>query len=167
MNFQLRSPVQEVYSFFFVRMIFPLLHDRLCPCQAKLYPQWFQEFQAPAIFLFHRLSVSHNGFIGDICCLKTRQSLSTWPMQSLFFSQLPEVKERAVCESILRKGAGMGERGWRGLISHSQLGSGQTISGIQLPCTSHLSVSSSSSSPGPLLPAERPFMGLATGRGHA
>lgn len=71
--------------------------------------------------------------------LKTRQLASTWPVQSLFYSQFPEVRECSVWKYIKERSKHGGREWEGGLISHSQQGSGQTISGIQLPCSSHVS----------------------------
>lgn len=74
--------------------------------------------------------------------LKTKQLLSAWPVQSLFHSQFPGVRECSVWEYIKEgrghEGRGLGGGGG-GLIRHSKRGLGQTISGIQLPCTPHVS----------------------------
>lgn len=109
-----------------------------------MHPQWYQECQAPATLLFAlNFSTGLVWVIMDLlvmfAALKTRQLASTWPVQSLFYSQFPEVRECSVWKYIKERSKHGGREWEGGLISHSQQGSGQTISGIQLPCSSHVS----------------------------
>ncbi len=79
--------------------------------------------------------MSHNGFIGNICCPQNQAEYMT---RAIAVLQSVTWRECSVCKYI-KKGSGHGGRGRRWLINYSQQGSGQTISGIQLLWTSHVS----------------------------
>lgn len=117
-------------------------HDHRFSCQAKKKSLMISRISGSCHTSFALNSTSWVWVIMNLlvifAVLKTKQLLSTWPVQSLFYSQLPGVRECSVCEYI-KEGSGHEGRGWGWLISYSQQGSRQTISGIQLLWTSHVS----------------------------
>lgn len=61
-------------------------------------------------------------FLVIFAALKTRRLLSTWPVQSLFYSQFPEAGECSVWKYIKEgsRHGGRGGRGWRGGVNQPQ-----------------------------------------------
>lgn len=111
--------------------------------QAKMYSKWSQVFQAPARHrtsvspFFHRVRLIHNGFIRGICCPQN-QPVAEFMCCAITVLQSVSWSWWVQCVKAIQGWEASTEEGMGELLSYSQGGSEQTISGIRLPRAVHM-----------------------------